>query len=216
MPPVCDYEEGDSMSLPQKEPLNLIIAGVGGQGNVLISRLIGQAMVDDGYKVTIGETYGASQRGGSVTSHVRISKDHQYGALIPEGQADIILGLEPMETLRHLALRGSPGTYVITNTRPIYPMCVATGEAEYPTLDHIRQNIDELSRKAWYINASEIALNLGGSLLANIVMVGALSGLKIMALKPDRFEHQLKAIFQKGKLDLNLRAFKTGLTYDFG
>jgi indolepyruvate ferredoxin oxidoreductase beta subunit len=204
------------MSLQQKEPLNLIIAGVGGQGNVLISRLIGQAMVDDGYKVTIGETYGASQRGGSVTSHVRISKDYQYGALIPEGQADIILGLEPMETLRHLALRGSPGTYVITNTRPIYPMCVATGEAEYPTLDHIRQNIDELSRKAWYINASEIALNLGGSLLANIVMVGALSGLKIMALKPDRFEHQLKAIFQKGKLDLNLRAFKTGLTYDFG
>ena len=204
------------MSLQQKEPLNLIIAGVGGQGNVLISRLIGQAMVDDGYKVTIGETYGASQRGGSVTSHVRISKDDQYGALIPEGQADIILGLEPMETLRHLALRGSPGTYVITNTRPIYPMCVATGEAEYPTLDHIRQNIDQLSRKAWYINASEIALNLGGSLLANIVMVGALSGLKIMALKPDRFEHQLKAIFQKGKLDLNLRAFKTGLTYDFG
>ena len=204
------------MSLQQKEPLNLIIAGVGGQGNVLISRLIGQAMVDDGYKVTIGETYGASQRGGSVTSHVRISKDYQYGALIPEGQADIILGLEPMETLRHLALRGSPGTYVITNTRPIYPMCVATGEAEYPTLDHIRQNIDELSRKAWYINASEIALNLGGSLLANIVMVGALSGLKIMALKPERFEHHLKAIFQKGKLDLNLRAFKTGLTYDFG
>jgi indolepyruvate ferredoxin oxidoreductase beta subunit len=203
------------MSLPQKEPLNLIIAGVGGQGNVLISRLIGQAMFDDGYKVTIGETYGASQRGGSVTSHVRISKDYQYGALIPEGQADIILGLEPMETLRHLALRGSPSTYVITNTRPIYPMCVATGEAEYPALDHIRQNIDELSRKAWHINASEIALNLGGSLLANIVMVGALSGLKIMALKPDRFEHQLKAIFQKGKLDLNLRAFRTGLTYDF-
>jgi len=204
------------MSLPQKEPLNLIIAGVGGQGNVLISRLIGQAMVDDGYKVTIGETYGASQRGGSVTSHVRISKDHQYGALIPEGQADIILGLEPMETLRHLALRGSPSTHVITNTRPIYPMCVATGEAEYPTLDHIQQNIDELSRKAWYVDASEIALNLGVVLLTNIVMVGALAGLKIMALKPDRFEHQLKAIFQKGKLDLNLRAFKMGLGHDFG
>lgn len=204
------------MSLQQKEPLNLIIAGVGGQGNVLISRLIGQAMVEDGYKVTIGETYGASQRGGSVTSHVRISKDDQYGALIPEGQADIILGLEPMETLRHLALRGSPSTYVITNTRPIYPMCVATGEAKYPTVDHIKQSINELSRKAWYINASEIALNLGVSLLANIVMVGALAGLKIMALKPNRFEDQLKAIFQKEKLDLNLRAFKTGLGYDFG
>jgi indolepyruvate ferredoxin oxidoreductase beta subunit len=95
-------------------------------------------------------------------------------------------------------------------------MCVATGEAKYPTLDHIKQSINELSRIAWYINASEIALNLGVSLLANIVMVGALAGLKIMALKPDRFEHQLKAIFQKENLDLNSRAFKTGLEYDFG
>jgi indolepyruvate ferredoxin oxidoreductase beta subunit len=203
------------MSLNQKEPLNLIIAGVGGQGNVLISRLIGQAMVDDGYQVTIGETYGASQRGGAVTSHVRISRDHRYGAIIPEGQADIILGLEPMETLRHLALCGSPKTYVITNTRPIYPMCVASGEAEYPSLGIIRQSIDELSKRAWYINASEIALNLGASLLANIVMVGALVGLNIMALKPDRFEHELEAIFKKDKLDLNLLAFKTGRSYQF-
>ena len=204
------------MSLQQKQVLNLIIAGVGGQGNVLISRLIGQAMVDDGYKVTIGETYGASQRGGAVTSHVRISKDSQYGALIPEGQADIILGLEPMETLRHLAQCGSLETYVITNTRPIYPMCVATGETEYPGLDNIKQSINELSRKVWYINASEIALNLGAALLANIVMVGVLAGLKITPLEPDMFEHQLEAIFQKEKLALNLQAFRAGLAYDFG
>ncbi len=204
------------MSVQPKEPLNLIIAGVGGQGNVLISKLIGQAMVEDGYKVTIGETYGASQRGGAVTSHVRISQDYQYGALIPEGQADIILGLEPMETLRHLALCGSPSTYVITNTRPIYPMCVATGEAKYPTLDHMKQRIDQLSRRAWYINASEIAINLGASLLANIVMVGALAGLNIMALNPDRFEDQLRRMFQRKNLDLNLQAFETGLRHDFG
>jgi len=204
------------MSLVEKEPLNLIIAGVGGQGNVLISRLIGQAMVDDGYKVTIGETYGASQRGGSVTSHVRISRDHGYGAIIPEGQADIILGLEPMETLRHLALCGSPRTYVITNTRPIHPMRVATGEAEYPSLENLRQSIDELCKRAWYIHASEIALNLGASLLANIVMVGALVGLDIMGLRPDRLEHELEVIFQMNKLDLNLRAFKAGLSYHFG
>jgi indolepyruvate ferredoxin oxidoreductase beta subunit len=95
-------------------------------------------------------------------------------------------------------------------------MCVATGETEYPPLEIIRQSIDELSKKAWYIHASEIALNLGTSLLANIVMVGALVGLKIMDLRPDRFEHQLEANFQKDKLDLNLRAFRTGLSYNFG
>jgi indolepyruvate ferredoxin oxidoreductase beta subunit len=95
-------------------------------------------------------------------------------------------------------------------------MCVATGEAKYPTLDHIKQSIHQLSRKAWYINASEIAINLGVSLLANIVMVGALAGLNIMALKPNRFEDQLRRIFEKRNLDLNLRAFETGLRYDFG
>jgi indolepyruvate ferredoxin oxidoreductase beta subunit len=204
------------MSLLRKDPLNLIVAGVGGQGNVLISRLIGQAMVHDGYKVTIGETFGASQRGGSVTSHVRISRDHEYGPLIPEGQADIILGLEPVEALRQLALCGSPATCVITNTRPIHPMCVAAGEAEYPTLDSIKESIDELSRKSWYVNASDIALNLGAALLTNIVMVGVLAGLEIMALRSDMFEQQLEAMFQNEKLALNMQAFRAGLTYDFG
>ena len=202
------------MGLQQKQVVNLIIAGVGGQGNVLISRLIGQAMANDGYKVTIGETFGASQRGGAVSSHVRISKDHQYGALIPEGQADIILGLEPMETLRHLAQCGSLETYVITNTRAIYPMCVATGEAEYPSLDDIKESIHGLSRKAWYINASEIALNLGVALLANIVMVGVLAGFQLIPLRANMFEYQLEAIFQGEKLALNLRAFRAGLAYN--
>jgi len=203
------------MSLKQKDPLNLIIAGVGGQGNVLISRLIGQALINDGYKVTVGETYGASQRGGAVNSHVRVSKDNPYAALIPEGQADIVLGLEPMESLRQLALFGSPSTYVITNMRPVYPMCVATGEAEYPSLEVIRRSLGELSRRAWYIHASEIALNLGTALLANIVMVGALAGLDLMALKPDRFKGELEAAFQKDRLDLNLRAFQAGFSYAF-
>ncbi len=203
------------MSLQRKDPLNLIIAGVGGQGNVLISRLIGQAMVNDGYRVTVGETYGASQRGGAVTSHVRISRDHQYAALIPEGQADIVLGLEPMEALRQLAQCGGPATHVISNTRPICPMCVAAGEAEYPSMDVLRRSVHELSERAWYIDASDIALSLGAALLANIVMVGALAGLNIMALSPDRFKHELEAIFKKDRLDLNLRAFQAGFSYAF-
>jgi len=204
------------MSLQQKEPLNLIIAGVGGQGNVLISRLIGQAMMNDGYRVTIGETFGASQRGRSVTSHVRISGSHAYGPLIPEGQADIILGLEPVEALRQLALSGSPATCVVTNTRPVHPMCVATGEAEYPAIERIKKSIGKLSKKSWYVNASAIALNLGSALLTNIVVVGVLAGLHITALRPDMFEQQLEAMFQDEKLDLNVQAFRAGLTYDFG
>jgi len=200
------------MSVSQKDPLNLIITGVGGQGNVLISRLIGQVLVDSTYRVTIGETYGAQQRGGPVASHVRISKDTQYGALTPEGQADIILGLEPVESLRILSQYGSPRTIVITNTRPIYPMAVSTGEVEYPRLETIKQSIDELSGKAWYIDASEMALRLGASLLTNMVMAGALVGAGLLPLRQDIFERQLKASLQKERLTLNLQAFRMGLT----
>ena len=86
----------------KKESKNLIITGVGGQGNVLSSQLLGQALVGKGYFVTIGETYGASQRGGSVMSHIRLSTLKQLSPLIPRGKADVVLGLEPVEALRVL------------------------------------------------------------------------------------------------------------------
>jgi indolepyruvate ferredoxin oxidoreductase, beta subunit len=215
MPLISYYKGGEPMNLYNKDPLNLVIAGVGGQGNVLISKLVGQTMINDGYKVTVGETFGASQRGGSVTSHVRISRDNQYGAQIPEGHAHVILGLEPVETLRYLIQNGSQETLVVTNTRPLYPMCVATGESEYPPMTDIKDSIEELSKKAWYINASEIALNFGNALLTNIIVVGALTGLQLIALKPDKFEQQLAATFRDEKLELNLKAFRAGLSYNF-
>lgn len=199
------------MNRLEKDPMNLIITGVGGQGNVLISQLIGKALLEDGYQVTIGETYGASQRGGAVASHIRISKDAQYSPLTPEGKADVIFGLEPVESLRILGLYGSAKTFVVTNTRPVYPMAVATGEAEYPRLENIKQGISELSQKAWYIDASEIAINLGAPLLTNMVMVGALITTGLLPLKREMFEQQLEASFQGERLTLNLKAFTMGL-----
>lgn len=200
------------MDLKTKEPLNMIITGVGGQGNVLISRLIGQAMVEDGYNVKIGETFGASQRGGSVTSHVRVSKKSEYGAIIPDGQADLILGLEPMESLRSLATCGNPQSIVISNTRPINPMCVATGEIEYPPLDELKKNMTELSAGAYFVDASDIALDLGVPLITNVIMAGALIGLGITSLRQDLFVKQLEAIFKKDRLALNLKALERGMT----
>src|SRR5512135_3720057 len=105
---------------------NLIITGVGGQGNVLSSQLIGQALVGKGFFVTIGETYGASQRGGSVMSHIRLSSRKQLSPLISRGQADVVLGLEPVEALRVLTVYGNRKTVVLTNTRPIYPVDVTS------------------------------------------------------------------------------------------
>jgi indolepyruvate ferredoxin oxidoreductase, beta subunit len=198
------------MNLREKDPINLIIAGVGGQGNILISKLIGQSLVEDGYLVTIGETYGTTQRGGSVASHVRISKEIQYGPLIPEGQLDVILSLEPVEALRILTAFGHPGTYVVTNERPIYPLSVAAGEEEYPRMETIKQCINDLSGNAWYVDASSIALDLGNALITNIVMTGALLGTGLLPVKKEGFERQLALNFKKEPLALNMKAFNLG------
>jgi indolepyruvate ferredoxin oxidoreductase beta subunit len=203
------------MSLQNKDPINLIIAGVGGQGNVTISRLIGQAMVDTGYAVMVGETFGAAQRGGSVASYVRISKDTLYSPLVPTGQAHVILGLEPMEAIRNLALYGNPETDIIINTRPVYPPNVATGEVDYPSLENIQSSVKELAKKAWYLDATGIALTLGNSLLTNIVMMGALVYTKLTPLTEEMFTRQLEANFSGERLNSNLRAFKMGLENKF-
>jgi len=88
------------MSMISDDPLNIVIAGVGGQGNVLASHIIGQGLMQKGFRVTLGETYGLSQRGGAVMSHIRISERERMGPLIPEGRAHLVLGLEPVEALR--------------------------------------------------------------------------------------------------------------------
>lgn len=194
-----------------KDPLNVIVTGVGGQGNVLVSQFMGRALVRAGYHVTIGETYGASQRGGAVMSHIRISRQAQYGPLIPAGQADVVLGLEPVETLRVLAQYGNPAVSVITNSRPVYPLAVAIGAARYPTVEEIMTVLEELSSSAWLINATDIAVELGAPILANVVMVGALVGAGLLPLGPEEIELEFQESIPGDRLELNLKAFRRGL-----
>jgi indolepyruvate ferredoxin oxidoreductase beta subunit len=171
-----------------KDPLNLILTGVGGQGNVLASQLIGKALVKENFYVTIGETYGASQRGGAVMSHLRISQHSAFSPLIPEGKGDIILALEPIEALRVIAQYGQSSTSAIVNSRPIYPMAVAGGEAEYPSLEKIKNTISSLIKKVWFLEATEIALSIGTPLFTNIIMVGALAGTDLLPLSAASLE----------------------------
>jgi indolepyruvate ferredoxin oxidoreductase beta subunit len=118
----------------QHDPLNLIACGVGGQGNILISRMIGRVLTRNDYLVTIGETFGAAQRGGPVFSSLRISKKKYYGPLIPEGKAHVILGLEPLETPRILNTYGNPHVITVTNFHPIYPVGVLSKRLSYANL----------------------------------------------------------------------------------
>ena len=153
----------------------------------------------------------ARGRGGSVASHMRISKEVQYGPLTPDGCADILLGLEPVESLRILTRFGNPNTIVITNTRPIYTMAVAIGDAEYPGPKSIEVSIAHLSKMALYIDASKIAINMGRPLLTNIIMAGALVSTGLLPVNRDMLEHQLRMNFRKELLALNLKAFAAGI-----
>jgi len=197
--------------MKQKEPLNVIVSGVGGQGNVLLAQFMGRALVRAGYHVTVGDTYGASQRGGAVMSHLRVSRQAQYGPLIPHGQADVILGLEPLETLRVLGQYGNPNVTVVTNSRPIYPLAVAVGTARYPSSEEIVKALEELSSRSWLINATDIALDLGAPILANVIMLGALVGASVLPLTAKEFELELQESLPPDRLDLNLKAFRRGL-----
>ncbi len=194
------------MKMLTKDPLNLIIVGVGGQGNVMISSLIGRAFITEGYFVTIGETYGASQRGGSVMSHVRISKESQYSPLIPNGRADIILGMEPVETLRILQQFGNPDVITITNSKLVHAIGI-----EYPDLDDVVEAIKKLSAKLWLINATDEALKLGSAIFANTILIGALIGSGILPLDKESLDPILRESFPEEKLEANMLAFNKGM-----
>ncbi len=193
-----------------KDIYNLIITGVGGQGNVLSSQLIGQALVGKGYFVTIGETYGASQRGGSVMSHIRTSAQKQLSPLIPRGKADIVVGLEPVEALRVLTTYGNPQTVVVSNTRPIYPVDVTAGDEKYPEAEEIRRSLEGLSARTYFIPATDKALEMGSSILGNMIMVGALLELNILPITVEDFQGVLEKTFRAQRLKANLLALEEG------
>lgn len=195
----------------KKDPLNLIITGVGGQGNVLASQLLGNALVAKDFFVTIGETYGASQRGGPVMSHVRISKKTQCSPLIPEGQADVILGLEPVEALRVMCNYGNPNLLMIVNSRPIYPLDVTVGNAKYPSGEVLRKLLKEFSLKAFMLDATDMALTLGVPILANIIMVATLVALEAVPLNQEDLAENIRRTFPADKLAINLRALQMGI-----
>ncbi len=192
----------------EKDPLNLIIAGVGGQGNILASQIVATAGIKEGLYVTVGETYGASQRGGPVMSHVRFSAQAQCGPLIPEGEADVIVGLEPIEALRIIGDYGNPQTRVIVSPRPIYPIWVLSGQAKYPPVEEVMQKLRELVSEVRVVKAIEEG---EAALAANVVMVGALAGSGMVPIEIKHFEDSIKEIVSPKDLDTNLQAFRKGV-----
>jgi len=192
------------------DPYNIIITGVGGQGNVLASRLLANMFVRMGHKVTIGETFGMSQRGGPVMSHIRVSSQGAWSPQIPRAKADLVVALEPAEAIRVLADYGNPGTTSVVNMRPIYPVGVLSGEAEYPAPEKVREVVTALSGRAYFLDATAEAVKLGNPILSNIIMVGAVAGLNALPVDTELFAEAIRQSMPASRVEANLRALAIG------
>lgn len=190
------------------EEYNIVICGVGGQGNILASKIIAHSALKIGYKVRVGETHGMSQRGGSVISHVRFG-DKVYGALTPEAHGDVMLSFEPVESLRYLNYL-KKDAYVILNTYPLIPISVNAGLAKYPELDMIEEKLQAITRNIVKINASQIALNSGSIITLNMVMVGLCSKIPNFPLQKEQIIKSIEELTKPKFLKLNIDAFNAG------
>ena len=185
------------------ETKSIMIVGVGGQGTLLASRLIGNALISTGCDVKLSEVHGMSQRGGSVVTYVKYG-DRVHSPLIDLGEADYILSFEALEAGRFLPYLKKGGT-IITNTQHVLPMPVITGQTAYP-----ETVLDDLKAKAHVIavDALSLAEQAGSPKAVNVVLTGVLS--KAMDLPESVWQESLKATVPPKFLELNQKAFQLG------
>ncbi len=195
---------------------NVVIAGVGGQGTILASHIFADAAIrtsvtngDNDIKVRLGETFGAAMRGGSVASHIKIGSD-VYSPLIPEDKADVILGLEPLETLRVGVNYITPGGMVIMNIRKYESIDIKIGQAEYPSISDITDSFKKLNAHVITLDATEIALKAGTAKAINVVMLGALAACPKNPVPYKILEEVIKDRVPPKTIDVNFKAFGLG------
>jgi indolepyruvate ferredoxin oxidoreductase beta subunit len=182
---------------------DILIVGIGGQGTILASNILGEACLREGRSVKGAETHGMAQRGGSVESHIRI--DGQFGPLIAPGQADLLLSFDLLEALRYSHYLREGGAMVV-NRHLVLPTSVYMQNLEAPTEETI---ISELSRfRLCLLDADQIAQEAGSPLSQNVVMLGAAS--HSMPLKPESLLSAVKSLVPKKTIEINTRAFELG------
>ncbi len=187
--------------------LNIIIAGVGGQGTILASRVLAQAALNAGLEAKTSEAIGMAQREGSVQSHVRIGAA-DYGPVIGRKQADILLGFEPAEAQRASNLV-KPSGIGLVNIHPIRPVTVALGNAAYP-LEQIQAFLGNQSFQIVFLNTFQMAAVVGNIKTVNAVMLGALAGSGRLPLSKDQVREALLELVPERFREINERAFELG------
>jgi indolepyruvate ferredoxin oxidoreductase beta subunit len=184
---------------------DIVMVGVGGQGVILLSHVIGKTGLKAGYSVRGAETHGMAQRGGSVISHIRLGCE--YGPMVPPGGADLLLALEPAEALRYAHYLSKDGIAIV-NTFPILPVTVTTGKATYPPLDAVLAPLQKVCKNVETLNATELAAKAGNPQTMNVVLLGTLS--KHIPLKEELLVETLTESIKAKYLEVNKRAFELG------
>lgn len=187
---------------------NVLITGVGGQGVILMSELLGEAAVKDKLKVRGSEILGMAVRGGSVTSAIRLGED-VYGPLIPTGKCNALVGMEPSEALRNISYL-SKSSMVIVNTAVTVPFTVPLGQSSYPDLETTLEKLKKAADKVIKLDAAKLALTAGSLLTTNIVLLGALFGTKGLPIKVATIKEAIAERFPAKVAPVNMKAFDLG------
>ena len=186
---------------------DIILCGVGGQGILSIATVIGEAATKEGLTLKQAEVHGMSQRGGDVQSHLRLSDGEIYSDLIPQGCADLIISMEPMEALRYLPYLSKDGV-VITSSKPFVNI------PNYPEMDKVMAELGKMPRVV-ALDVDAIAKDLGSPRGANMVLLGAMAAV-LHILEPEKLREGIRRIFgRKGDavVESNIKAFDAGLEF---
>ena len=183
--------------------MNIMVVGVGGQGTLLTSRIIGKTALNAGWDVKLSEVHGMAQRGGSVVTFVRFGKK-VFEPVCEEGSVDILISFERLEALRYAHFLKPDGAMIVNDTR-IDPMTVVIGAAKYP--EEILENLEK-SHKLYTIDGGAIAKELGNSKVLNTVVLGLAA--KHIGFTEEQWLETLKATVPQKTVDINVKAFKAG------
>lgn len=191
------------------ETKRIVFVGVGGQGNILASRLVGEACVAAGIPAVVSEIHGMAQRGGIVETAVVIGD--ATSPIVSRGEADVLIGFEPSETLRALN-KCNENTVVIANVQSLPPFTVTIGQGTYPDIDEALDLIRARVRSLISLDGNELAEKAGNPLSLNMVMLGALVGSKVIPLDESALKETIAKSTKKAFLESNLKAFDLGVS----
>ena len=191
--------------------VRIFFTGVGGQGTLLATRMVGEAALEEGLAVTMSEIHGMAQRGGVVESSVVIG--NAFSPTIADGEADILMAFEPLEALRALP-KCHGKSLIISSTIPIVPFTVAVGQSTYPELAALHDSIKEKVSDLIWLDAVELARKAGSERASNTALVGVLAGTGRLPIAKGSWEEALKRTLPPRLLEINRRSFEAG--YAFG